>query len=440
MPDRTFRRSPIVIAVLMLAFSIMSYFNRTIVSIATPQIISEFALSETQMGSIHSAFLLSYGLLMIPGGYLADRIGPSLVLTWMSLGSALFTGLTALAGRPGLGAYLGIVPSFLLVRLGMGTFTAPLYPSCGRVNANWFSAEQRARIWGLVASGAGVGGAMSPFLFAWMMHRYGWRASFWLAAAATAVLGLLWLWYAQDHPSQRRWTWHDQVQQTGSHVSWKPANAGRNPWRRLLSNRSLMWLTLGYSAVGYFEYIFFFWIYYYFAKIRQVGDELSALFTTILFLMWMVMTPLGGWIFDRMVARYGKNRGRRLVPTACLTISAVLLCIGVNMTGTWSVALFLAFALGFASASDGPFWATAIDLGGKDVGAAGGIMNTGANLGGFVAPTLTPLIASIAGWSWSLYFASLVVLIGVVCWFLVNADQEKTAVPSPQLEIPTAQP
>src|SRR5262249_24931039 len=156
------------------------------------------------------------------------------------------------------------------------------------------------------------------FLFAWMMHRYGWRASFWLAAAATAFLGLLWLWYAQDHPSQRRWTSHDQVQRTESHASWKPANAGRNPWRRLISNRSLFLLTLGFSAVGYFVYIFFFWIYYLVAKMRQVGECLSGLFTTILFLMWTVMTPLGGWIFDRMVARYGKNRGRRLVPTMCL--------------------------------------------------------------------------------------------------------------------------
>jgi len=115
------------------------------------------------------------------------------------------------------------------------------------------------------------------------------------------------------------------------------------------------------------------------------------------------MTPIGGWVCDQLVARFGKKSGRRLVPVVCLSASAGLLCIGVNLTGTWSVALFLSLALGFASAS-GPFWATAIDLGGKEVGAAGGIMNTGANLGGFIAPTLTPLIASVAGWSWALVF------------------------------------
>ena len=41
MSYRTLTRSPIVIALLMLAFSIMSYFNRTIVSFATPRIVCD---------------------------------------------------------------------------------------------------------------------------------------------------------------------------------------------------------------------------------------------------------------------------------------------------------------------------------------------------------------------------------------------------------------
>ena len=95
--------APLVVALLMLAFSVMDYFNRTIMSISGPDIIKEFSLSETQMGSIYSAFILSYALLMIPGGHLADRFGPRIVIAFMGLGSALFTGLTAAAGHPGLG-------------------------------------------------------------------------------------------------------------------------------------------------------------------------------------------------------------------------------------------------------------------------------------------------------------------------------------------------
>ena len=141
--------APLVVALLMLAFSVMGYFNRTIMSISGPEIIKEFSLSETQMGSIYSAFILSYALLMIPGGHLADRLGPRIVIAFMGLGSALFTGLTAVAGHPGLGTWIGVVPSFLLVRLAMGACTAPLYPSCARMNANWFPLSQTSTRMGI---------------------------------------------------------------------------------------------------------------------------------------------------------------------------------------------------------------------------------------------------------------------------------------------------
>ena len=89
------------VVLLMVMFSLMSYFDRTIMGIAGPGIMREFGLTETQMGNIYSAFLLAYALLMIPGGQLSDRYGPRIVLTVTGLGAALFTGLTALGGRPG---------------------------------------------------------------------------------------------------------------------------------------------------------------------------------------------------------------------------------------------------------------------------------------------------------------------------------------------------
>ena len=62
---------------LMFALSVMTYFVRTILSIAGPSIIKEFHLSETEMGAIYSAFLFSYSLLMLPAGYLTDLWGPN---------------------------------------------------------------------------------------------------------------------------------------------------------------------------------------------------------------------------------------------------------------------------------------------------------------------------------------------------------------------------
>ena len=65
-------------------------------------------------------------------------------------------------------------------------------------------------------------------------------------------------------------------------------------------------------------------------------------------------------------------------------------------------------------------------------------MNTGANLGGFIAPTLTPWIASFAGWSSALYFASFIVLGGVACWFFIDPT-ERAESPSSRFETQTSQ-
>ena len=70
---------------LMFAFSVMSYFDRTIMSIAGPEIMKEFWVEPTQMGWVYSAFILGYALFMIPGGDVADRLGPRNTLTLMGL-------------------------------------------------------------------------------------------------------------------------------------------------------------------------------------------------------------------------------------------------------------------------------------------------------------------------------------------------------------------
>jgi sugar phosphate permease len=56
--------SRLVIVALLFAFSAVSYFDRTIMSIAGPALIDEFHVSATEMGSVYSAFILGYALLI----------------------------------------------------------------------------------------------------------------------------------------------------------------------------------------------------------------------------------------------------------------------------------------------------------------------------------------------------------------------------------------
>jgi len=399
------RRAGVVF--LMVLLSVMTYIDRIIITIAGPGIIKEYSVSETQMGTVYSAYLFSYAIMMIPGGWFTDVAGPRMSLAVMAFGSAVFTALTALGGSPGLGTLIGVVASFLVIRLAMGICASPMYPAAGRMSANWNPPHARARVWGWIASGAGFGGACTPLLFSWMYKHYGWRGSFWLAGAGSAALAAIWYWYVRDYPPEEK-------QAHGTRQNRLPT-----PWKELLTNRDLMLLTAGYVTVNYFEYIFFFWLYYYFGQIRKMGMDQSAVYTTLMWFAWILMTPLGGWTSDRLAARFGLGNGRRIVVVACLAISAILVFIGSNVSGTVPTVILLCLSLGFASATDAPYWAAAIDASGKHSGTGGAIFNTGGNIGGMLAPTVTPLLAHWFGWSSGLYFGGAFVLLGVLIWFFL---------------------
>jgi ACS family glucarate transporter-like MFS transporter len=403
------------VVALMFALSAMNYFDRIVMSIAGPGIMKDFGISETQMGSVYSAFLLSYTVLMAPSGWLADRFGGRMVLTVSGLGAALFTGLTSICGPSGLGAYLGVVPAFIVLRLAFGGCTSPLYPSIARIVSAWIPPHQRARVQAIVVSAAALGAAVSPVLFSRLIASYGWRVSFWIAAAATTVLILIWHRSVRDRPP-------GQVE-----LSRQLRHKAQTDWRVLLTDRNLLLVTGSYFALSYFEYIFYYWIYYYFGEIRHMAARDTAWATTSIFITMAIMTPLGGWASDWMAARFGPTKGRRIVPIASMASSAILLFVGASGLGDAATVAFLSLAVGFSMAPEGTFWSTAIQIGGKQVGAACGIMNCGGNIGGMIAPFLTPVIASRFGWTGGLYFAGMMVVLGMLAWFLIK--------PTPQVEI-----
>src|SRR5207244_7842529 len=89
------------------------------------------------------------------------------------------------------------------------------------------------------------------------------------------------------------------------------ADAGR--WRALLTNRSLILLTVSYAAVGYFEYLFYFWMHFYFEGILKLGKYESRDYATILYLAMAVGMFLGGWLADSLARHWGRRRGRAAV-------------------------------------------------------------------------------------------------------------------------------
>src|SRR5439155_26863565 len=76
-----------LIVALLVSLAFLAHVNRLSISVAgKAHFIGPDRLSETEMGTVYSAFLLVYTLCMLPGGWLIDRIGPRWAMTLMGLG------------------------------------------------------------------------------------------------------------------------------------------------------------------------------------------------------------------------------------------------------------------------------------------------------------------------------------------------------------------
>lgn len=408
----------VTLVALLFGFSTISYFDRIIMTAAGPQMMRNFGLSPTAMGSVYSAFILGYALFMIPGGRLSDRIGARRTLALMGVFSAVFTGLTMVAGTTVVPVWISVVVTLSAIRFGLGIATAPLYPACALVTRNWIPTVFHARVQGLIIAGSSLGAALSPVLFARLLTRFDWRTAFLPAALAPAMLASIWYWFARDAPPREKLD-----------VEVPKPIRSSVPWIAALTDRNLLLLTSAYAALGYFQYIFFYWMYYYFGQVLHLGDAASARYTSVLFLAEGLIMPLGGLVSDRLARSYGPQFGRRWVPIASLILAAALTCAGTISKGLMAVACF-SLAFGFAACCEGPFWATVTELGAEHVGSASSILNMGAQVGGFFAPVLTPIIARLLGWSWGLYAGVAVICSGAVALYFIKVRPDEKLPPA----------
>src|SRR5436190_2128907 len=191
-----------------------------------------------------------------------------------------------------------------------------------------------------------------------------------------------------------------------------------------LRTRSFSLLTASYTLQGYVGYIFVFWFYLYLVQERKFTLLESAWWASLPWVLTIVSIPAGGWISDRLAAgRLGLAWGRRLVPLACLIAGGVMLAIGAATANPRVAALMLALSTASVLAVEGPFWATMLSVAGPRAGTAGGIMNMGSNVGGFISPALTPVLAAAIGWERSLDIAAVAAVMAGALWLGVKPGE-----------------
>ena len=114
------------------------------------------------------------------------------------------------------------------------------------------------------------------------------------------------------------------------------------------------------------------------------------------------------------------NWGRASVgETGMILVALFFIIIGANVEAPYVAIGFLSFGADWLYFTVSPFWSSTTDLSKPYAGALSGLMNTGANLGGTLSPTLTPWPADSFGWAIALVF------IGSLCCHPIGKRKRK---------------
>jgi ACS family glucarate transporter-like MFS transporter len=403
------------LVLLLMAVTSVGYVCRVAVTVVAPNMMRDFGLTQTQMGTVFSAFLVGYTLFQVPSGGLADRVSAHRIFVVLCMGWALLTALTAMVGWHGLGTST-VIPQLWLIRAMFGVIAAPTYPTSGRTIAITMPAHLQGRANSLVLASVGVGSAVTPLLLAPITSHYGWRTALWVATFLSAAIGMLW---SQLAPREL----HSHGASDGPISGMENAVAGvTSPTARPLRSRSFWFLSASYLLQGYLGYIFIFWFYLYLVQVRHFEVLKAASFTALPWIATMFAIPLGGLFSDLAVERWGATWGRRSVPLVALSAAAIFLVVGARTPNPMLAVAALTVCTVLVLCTEGPFWATMTQLSGEHSGIAGGTMNFGSNLGGMVSPALTPWLAERIGWESALTLtAGLAVLAGLL-WLGVHVE------------------
>ncbi len=410
------------VGALLFLLAVITFLDRVCISVAGPRIQEYLHIGPQEWGWVVGAFAVAYGAFEIPGGWMADRFGPRLILTRIVLWWSAFTALT------------GGVSSFhalLLTRFCFGAGEAGAFPSAGASIASWFPTSERGRAFGSFLSLAmQVGGALSPLLVVPIQMRYGWRASFYVFALLGVVWAVVWFLWFRNTPREKRGVTPSELDAIGAAASrhehglpWGVAVRSGNFWAILF-----MGLTLGYGS-----YFFIAWLHTYLVRARNFSES-DLLLSALPFIFGACASVGSGVTSDFLLKRFGLRTARcrvGIVGLGSAGLFALLAAFTPSKIGT-----LLLLSLCYAGICfNGPMQFTiCLDVAPRSPGSMCGAMNTATQVGSFLLGVMFGYVAKISGsYDLPLILMALVLGFGALLWLKIDPEQELAPDDKPDL-------
>jgi sugar phosphate permease len=169
----------------------LSYFHRVAPVVVAGDLMAAFGVSAAALGTLSAVYPYCFAVMALPGGSLADFLGPRRTLTLgglsMSAGAITF----GLAGGFGV-AFAG--------RLLVGLGASVMLIASLRLAAEWFRTDEFATVAGASQSVGSLGALAGTTPLALLVEQMGWRDAFVTIGATTALLAVACFLSVREHP------------------------------------------------------------------------------------------------------------------------------------------------------------------------------------------------------------------------------------------------
>ncbi|WP_195780476.1 MFS transporter [Priestia megaterium] len=402
---------------------LITFMDRTNISIAAPYISKEFEFNQVTMGFIFSAFTWAYAIGQVPGGWLGDKFGPRNILTIIVSFWSLMTMVTAHA----VGYY-----SFLIIRFLFGLGEAGAFPTATRAMQLWFAKEERGFVQGLTHAFSRLGAAIVPPLAVSIIALWGWRSLFYIFGAAGIIWAILFFIVYRNIPEEHKWVKREELiyirglDEKGN-VN-KPINLKNNakvPWKAIFSSSNMWFLMIVWFCWNYANYFFITWLPTYLLEYRHFSIVKMGFLASLPLLAGMVGDLVGGFVSDKVLKKSNSIKlARKIVAIPGLVGAAICLIPAATIENPlMSVYCFSASAF-FLECVNSTTWATAMDVGGEYSGTVSGVMNMAGNIAGALSPIIFGILVQGGSWNLPFYISTGILLVGSFIWaFFLNPNR-----------------
>lgn len=360
---------PLVVFVLLYLGYVISYIDRSAISLALSHIGKDFNLGPAELGVVLSAFYLGYAAMQIPGGWLADRFGAkAVVIVSISLWS-FFTLMTGLAWS---------LASLLVIRFLFGLGEGSYPSSAIKGVAEIYTRKDRPKMASLMISSNYTGSFIAPLIIAPLILWLGWRDVFLAIGVAGVIFAVI---YATM--VKRPETYGNYQPESGSQLG--KASAKELLRIPLLWKIVAIWFALGLVNKGLDA-----WMPMYLLTARGLDLKTVGLLVPLPFISAAIATAMGGWL----MVKYFDGREKYLMTASCVLTGIFLYGMYTSQTTSeviaYQAAAYFFKSFVFAAAFALPTKILAQRL----VGTAIGMVNFGGQLAGFVSPMVIGFLVS----------------------------------------------